>query len=173
MTKGSDWDKQNLDSSNVIYCSVLRIRDLVLLWPLYPDSSMERNPEPRSGIPDLNFDYLVSFFWVKNTVPVPVLIFLDPDPGSGSCQPWIWDGKKSCPRSWINIPAPQFDVQVQKVVICKAVHLKWGSLKGYLCIMLISVYSKAHSANDIYGVVLFSVGRWFRSGSARMQPCPT
>jgi hypothetical protein len=57
---------------------------------------MEKNPEPGSWIrdehPESSFENLVSVFWEKN-----ILKFFDANPDSGSCQPWIRDGKKSDP----------------------------------------------------------------------------
>jgi hypothetical protein len=46
---------------------LIRIRDPVLF--LIPGSGMEKNPQPGSGIniPDLIFENIVSFFWIKST----------------------------------------------------------------------------------------------------------
>jgi hypothetical protein len=66
-----------------------------------------QHPDPGSGMnnPDHIFESLETIFLFF--LGVKILQFFDEDPGSGMETVRIRDGKKSDPRSGINIPDPQ------------------------------------------------------------------
>ncbi len=77
----------------MLFYAVLRIWIRCFFDPWIRDAGWKKIQRQGLGsgmnILDLIFEILVSFFVLK----ILKILCADPDPGSGSCQPWIRDGK--------------------------------------------------------------------------------